>query len=126
VPRIGSTRLQALSAGHLNGLYADLEQASAHLDRDLVFADPVGAPIHPQRLTDCFSEHRQAAGLSTGTLHVPRHTAATLALTHGVPVHIVSARLGDPKTTLATYAHLLPQSDEVAAERIAGALVSAS
>ena len=60
-----------------------------------------------------------------GTLHVLRHTAATLALTHGVPVHIVAARLGDdPKTILGTYAHLLPQSDELAAAKIAEALVS--
>ena len=44
-------------------------------------------------------EHRRAAGIPTGTLHTLRHTAATLALTRGVPVHIVAARLGDdPKT----------------------------
>jgi hypothetical protein len=40
-----------------------------------------------------------------GPLHILRHTAATLALTAGVPVHIVAARLGDtPQTVLATYA----------------------
>ncbi len=39
------------------------------------------------------------------------------------PVHIVAARLSDtPHTVLGTYAHLLPSSDEVAAERIAKAL----
>jgi integrase len=54
-----------------------------------------------------------------------RHTAATLALTAGVPVHIVAARLGDDaKTILLTYAHLLPQSDELAAERVAAALTA--
>ena len=54
-----------------------------------------------------------------------RHTAATLALTSGVPVHIVAARLGDnPTTVLSTYAHLLPQSDELAAERVAATLAS--
>ena len=71
-------------------------------------------------------EHRKAAGIPAGTLHVLRHTAATLALTVGVPVHIVAARLGDdPRTVLATYASLLPQSDEVAAERVAAALADA-
>jgi len=35
----------------------------------------------------------------------------------------VAARLGDtPATVLSTYAHLLPQSDEIAAERVAAAL----
>jgi predicted metal-dependent enzyme (double-stranded beta helix superfamily) len=44
-----------------------------------------------------------------------------------VPVHVVAARLGDhPKTIFATYAHLLPQSDEAAAAAVAGALVSVS
>jgi integrase len=62
--------------------------------------------------------------LSTGTLHVLRHTAATLALTSGIPVHIVAARLDEnANTVLSTYAHLLPQSDELAAERLAALLV---
>lgn len=94
--------------------------ADAYQDLDLVFAAELGGLIHPQRLTQWFREHRKAAGIPTGTLHVLRHTAATLALTNGVPVHIVAARLGDdPKTVLSTYAHLLPQSDELAAERVA-------
>ena len=37
-----------------------------------------------------------------------------------MPIHIVAARLGDdPKTVLDVYSHLLPQSDEIAAERVA-------
>ena len=68
-------------------------------------------------------EQRTAAGITTGSLHTLRHTAATLALTSGVPVHIVAARLGDsPTEILKTYAHLLPQSDKLAAEQIAAAL----
>jgi integrase len=95
----------------------------AYVDRDLVFADALGGAVHPQRLTEWFGEHRRAAGIPRGSLHTLRHTAATLALTAGVPVHIVAARLGDDaKTILSTYAHLLPQSDELAAERVAAAL----
>ena len=56
-------------------------------------------------------------------MHVLTHTSATLALTNGVPVHIVAARLGDrPEQILKTYAHLLPQSDELAAKRVAAML----
>jgi integrase len=103
--------------------YAD----DAYVDNDLVFADALGGIIHPQRLTDRFSEMRAQADISAGSLHILRHTSATLALTSGVPVHIVAARLGDdPKTVLATYAHLLPQSDELAAEGIAAALAGVS
>jgi integrase len=94
----------------------------AYEDRDLVFANPLGAPIYPMQLTKWFAGHRKDAEIQTGTLHVLRHTAATPALTSGVPVHIVAARLGDdPKTVRSTYAHLLPQSDELAAERVAAA-----
>jgi integrase len=83
----------------------------AYVDGDLVFADALGGPSQPQRLTEWFSEHRKAAGIVTGSLHTLRHTAATLALTSGVPVHIVAARLGDsPTEILKTNAHLLPQS----------------
>lgn len=95
----------------------------AYQDRDLVFCDQLGSPVYPSRLTECFAKQRKAAGIPTGTLHTLRHTCATLALTSGVPVHIVAARLGDdPKTVLGTYAHLLPQSDELAAERVAAAI----
>jgi integrase len=81
------------------------------------------ATIHPQRLTEWFTRHRKSAGIPAGTLHTLRHTAATLALTAGVPVHIVAARLGDnPNTILSSYAHLLPQSDELAAERVAAVI----
>lgn len=47
---------------------------------------------------------RKAAGVLTGTLHILRHTHATLALTNGVPLHVVAARLGDrPETILQAY-----------------------
>jgi hypothetical protein len=45
-------------------------------------------------------------------------------LTGGIPVHVVAARLGDdPATVLRTYAHLVPTSDQQAAEVVAEALV---
>jgi integrase len=111
-------------AGHREAQLLERDFAGpAYVDADLVFADELGGPIHPQRLTRWFGGHRKAAGIASGTLHTLRHTAATLALTEGVPVHIVAARLGDdPNTVLSTYAHLLPQSDEQAAERVAALL----
>jgi integrase len=97
--------------------------AGDYEDHDLVFANELGGLIRPDALTERFRSHRRAAGIPTGTLHTLRHTAATLMLTSGVPVHIVAARLGDdPETVLSTYARLLPQSDEIAAERVAAAL----
>jgi integrase len=129
-----SRRTVALDAETVNvlGEHREIQLAErafagdAYLDQDLVFADELGGTIHPQRLTEWFGQLRKAAGLPTGTLHVLRHTAATLALTSGIPVHIVAARLGDnANTVLSTYAHLLPQSDELAAERVAALIVPA-
>jgi integrase len=96
--------------------------ATGYTDLDLVFANELGEAIHPDQLSAIFRKHRKDAGIPMGSLHILRHTAASLALTAGVPVHIVAARLGDdPKTVLSTYAHLLPSSDEIAAERVAAA-----
>jgi hypothetical protein len=42
-------------------------------------------------------------------------------------VHVVAARAGDtPATVLSTYAHLLPTSDEQAAQAVAAVLSSVS
>jgi integrase len=98
----------------------------AYEDHDLVFADELGHPIYPTKLTRAFKTHRKAAGVTTGSLHILRHTHATLALTNGVPLHVLAARIGDrAETVLANYAHLLPTSDAETAEQVA-ALVPVS
>ena len=68
----------------------------------------------------------EAAGIPVGTLHILRHTAATLMLSSGVPIHVAAARLGDrPETILKVYAHLLPNSDEQAAVGMAELIAAA-
>ena len=94
----------------------------AYVDHDLVFCDELGGPIRPTDSPIDSRPSRGARGSRPDAAHL-RHTAATLMLTSGIPVHIAAARLGDdPKTVLETYAHLLPQSDEIAAERVAAVL----
>ena len=96
----------------------------AYQDDDLVFCDELGRAINPTVLGNRFVRARKAAGITTGTLHILRHTSATIALTNGIPLHIVAARLGDrPETLLSVYSHLLPRSDEQAAETVASVLV---
>jgi integrase len=120
---LDSETVEALSAHREAQLLERAFAGEAYVDQDLVFADELGRPIHPQRLTERFGVHRKAAGLLAGTLHVLRHTHATIALTSGVPLHVVAARLGDrPETVLRTYAHLLPTSDAEAAEQVAATL----
>jgi integrase len=91
-----------------------------YCDQDLVFCNEIGQTISPHLITEWFKRHRDAAGIPTGTAHTLRHTMATTALTDGVPLHIVAARLGDdPRTTLGVYSHLLPSSDSAAAQSLA-------
>jgi integrase len=127
-----SERTIALDDGTVEALRShratqQLERAiagEAYSDHDLVFCNELGQPISPHRITESFRKHRDAAGIPTGTAHTLRHTMATTALTEGVPLHIVAARLGDdPRTTLAVYSHLLPSSDSAAAEALARILV---
>jgi integrase len=127
-----SERTIALDEGTVGALREhretqQLERAVAgpvYCDGDLVFCNEIGQPISPHLITEWFKRHRDAAGILTGTAHTLRHTMATTALTDGVPLHIVAARLGDdPRTTLGVYSHLLPSSDSAAAESLARILV---
>jgi integrase len=97
----------------------------AYKDHDLVFCDALGRPLCRGTISRAFVGHRKAARIPVGSIHVPRHTSATIALTANppVPLHVVAGRLGDdPKTVLATYAHLLQHSDAMAAEAVAAAI----
>jgi integrase len=71
-------------------------------------------------LTEAFSRHVAASKLPKIRLHDLRHTHTTIALTSGVPLHVVAARIGDdPRVVLKTYSHLLPTSDAEAVDKIA-------
>lgn len=56
--------------------------------------------------------------------HDLRHTHATLLLKAGVPIKVVSERLGHstPAFTMATYQHILPGMQREAAETFASLL----
>ena len=59
-------------------------------------------------------------------MHGLRHTCATLLIAAGVPVNVVSARLGHAKTSITSdiYAHVLPGMQQQAAA-ILGTLLAA-
>ncbi len=65
---------------------------------------------------------RDVTGLPLMSKKRLRHMHATLALKAGVPVRVVSERLGNASTsfTMDTYAHVLPGMQEDAAEMVAG------
>ncbi len=59
-----------------------------------VFTRVDGHPVHPHALSQTFERLQHAAGVPTIGLHDLRHTHATLMLKHGVPLKVVSERLG--------------------------------
>ena len=91
---------------------------------DWVFPSVSGGPWQPHSITDAW--RRIAIKLDLGHIrcHDLRHSSATLLIGAGVPVQLVSARLGHHSAgfTLSTYAHTLPGQQEKAAEALAAML----
>lgn len=63
---------------------------------------------------------RRIATTRVSAGHACRHTAATLALSAGVPAKVVSEQLGHASVafTLDTYSHVLPHMQEAAAAQV--------
>ena len=79
-------------------------------DYELVVCAEDGTPIHPQSFSQTFARVVEGAGLRRIRLHDLRHTHATIAVKAGVPVKVISERLGheSPAFTLKQYAHVVP------------------
>ena len=94
---------------------------SAYIDHDLVFAGSDGRPVHPELFSMAFSRRVARYKLPRIRLHDLRHTWATLALSAGVDVKIVSERLGhaSAKITWDIYQHVTPTMQSNAAETVA-------
>ncbi|MGD7707258.1 tyrosine-type recombinase/integrase [Microlunatus sp. Y2014] len=90
-----------------------LQWGPAYTVSDLVFTWESGARVRPHYLTTQFVADQDGRGLPRMTLHGARHSHATTLLREGVPVHIVSKRLGhrDPSVTLNVYADAIPEDD---------------
>ncbi len=90
-------------------------------DHDLVVAKQNGTPIHPHSFSQTFERLIKRSDIRTIRLHDLRHTHATLALKAGVPVKVISERLGheSPAFTLKQYAHVLPGMQATAAAVVA-------
>lgn len=75
-----------------------------------VFTRTDGRPVHPHTLSQTVDRLQRTAGVPAIRLHDLRHTHASLMLKHGVPLKVVSERLGHstPAFTMAVYQHALP------------------
>jgi integrase len=83
---------------------------AGYADHDLVFARADGSLTHPELLSSTFERIVARSGLPRIRLHDVRHTHATLLLKAGVPIKVVSERLGHATAsfTLDVYGWVLP------------------
>ena len=110
--RLSKLALAALRQHRIN--------ATERQTSEWVFSSRAGTPISVHNLHNrSWKPLLERAGLPAGTrMHDLRHSAATLLLSKGVAVKVVSEMLGhaDVSTTLGIYAHVLPDMQSIAAD----------
>jgi integrase len=110
--------LQAADKLHAGGFYRD---------EHFIFANELGGRLSPMAATNAYARLARKASLSSTRLHDTRHTTATTLLTSGVDIRTVAGILGhsSPVVTMTTYAHLLPEAQRDAVDKLGAALEKA-
>ena len=112
--RRAAQRLERVASGKRTGEYGDL-----------VFTKGDGVtPLDTTRCSRAFASAVSKAGVRKGRLHDLRHSFATIALTEGIPLLVVSKVLGhaQPSTTLNVYGHLMPDAGLAAVQAVEGTI----
>jgi integrase len=115
---IGPRTVEVLKA-HRAGQREERMAAASWADAGLVFPNTKGKIRRRDSVMRSLRRFLEEAGLPVDVrFHDLRHTAGTLALRQGVPLHTVSRMLGhaDPAMTLRRYAHVLEDMREDAAQ----------
>lgn len=91
-------------------------------DLDLVFANPDGTPLKPDSISAAVSalfKRLKIPKPKGASLHLLRHTLASQMLDSGVPLPVVSKRLGHAsiRTTAEIYSHAIHGEDDEATRR---------
>lgn len=97
-----------------------------HARDDWMFCNASGRFLNPESVSQLFDRIVRRAALPRIRFHDLRHTHASLLVAAGVPIKVVSERLGHahPAFTMHTYQHLLPGMSAAAAEQFAALLAS--
>ncbi|MFD7836377.1 site-specific integrase [Streptomyces sp. NPDC059761] len=93
----------------------------------LVFCRPDGRPLGPHQVLDRLRRLSAEAGVPRITVHDLRHLAATITITAGVPLTVVSKTLRHStlSTTANIYSHLTQQAAREAVDTIDQTLTGA-
>jgi integrase len=131
-PKNHQARVIDLDAGtnHLLRTHRDAQQlereewGADYQDNDLVFCKENGTWLHPNTFSQAFGGLVAKTSLPRIRLHDLRHTHATIALKAGVPVKVITERLGheNPAFTMKQYAHVIPGMQADAARVVASTI----
>jgi integrase len=89
-------------------------------DPDLIFTHTYdGIPLRPNTVSRAWEYTAKKAGVKIIRFHDARHSHASLMLKQGVPLKVLSERLGHSSisVTADVYAHVIPGMQESAAQR---------
>ena len=111
---LGTSAIDILRQHQEKNLYQRRRKGDAWQEHGMMFPSTTGTPVNPSNLRRAFRELLKKSGLPKIRFHDLRHTAASLMLNNGIPVLIVSRRLGHakPSITLDVYGHLIPSKQE--------------
>jgi len=98
-----------------------------HSADDWMFCNTTGRFLNPESISQLFVRTQRRSGLPRIRFHDLRHTHASLLVANGVPIKVVTERLGHahPAFTMHTYQHLLPGMSAEAATRFADLVAAA-
>ena len=88
-------------------------------DADLIFTHTYdGVPLRPNTVSRAWEHIAEKAGIKVIRFHDGRHCHASLMLQQGVPLKVVSERLGHSSISITAdvYAHVIPGMQESAAK----------
>jgi integrase len=95
---------------------------------DRMFCNPAGRFLNPESLSQMFARTIRRAPVPRIRFHDLRHTHASLLVAAGVPIKVVSERLGHshPGFTMRTYQHVMPGMSAAAARQFATPIATAT
>ena len=120
VIRLDAETQRRLAAHRVAQARMRLAAGPAWQDYDLIVPRADGRPEQNQVLTPWFQRWERAAGVRVLRWHDLRHYHASILIARGIPIPVVSARLGhaSPAITMQVYAHLVGRGDDAAVEQI--------
>ena len=89
-----------------------------------VFTTETGEPCDPRNALRAFKVAAAQAGIPGAGLHTLRHSAASVMLTHGIPLKVVSEILGHSSIAITAdvYGHVAPDVSREAVATLGGVL----